>query len=187
MKLTIGLAAALAGYATAAQQAAQVYMFRSDDSNSTPSVSPSLARLILLQRLTHGNGPSVDEFPSDVDVDTAVDFVNEFGADGFSMGEGATNDPYQAVVMIDGFTDEQMEKISGKFDMQPAFTIEAPPSSSANDNLIKNDLYNIGLDNGMPKCALESVLNPTETACWVGKSTVAKYSVQKVGYSVPAG
>lgn len=183
MKLTIGLTAALAGCAAAAQQAAQVYMFRNDasPSSTTPAISPSLARLILLQRLAaRGHGPSTDDLPTDFDIETAVKLMNEYGVKGFSIGEAATDFPYQAVVMIDGFTEEQMEKMNNRFDMQPAFTIEAPPSSSASDNFIKNDLYNVGVTNGAPTCALEFVLNPTEPACWSGKSTVAKYSVQKV-------
>lgn len=184
MKLSIGLAAALAGCATAAQQAAQVYMFRNDASpgSSTPALPPSLARLILLQRLAvRGNGPSTDDIPTDMDLETAVDLMNEYGVKGFSIGEEATESPYQAVVMIDGFTEDQMKSMDTRFEMQPAFMIESPPSSSASDNLIKNDLYNVGVTNGAPTCALQSVLNPTERACWSGKSTVAKYSIQKVG------
>lgn len=183
MKLSTGLAAALAGCAAAAQQAAQVYMFRNDasPSSSTPAISPSLARIILLQRLAaRGNGPSTDDLPSDIDADTAVELMNEYAVKGFAIGEEATDAPYQAVVMIDGFTEEQMEKMGSRFEMQPAFTIAAPPSSSASDNFIKNDLYNVGVINGAPTCALEFVLNPTEPACWSGKSTVAKYSIQKV-------
>lgn len=183
MKLSIGLAAALAGCATAAQQAAQVYMFRNDasPSSSTPALPPSLARLILLQRLAvRGSGPSTDDIPTDMDLETAVNLMNEYGVKGFSIGEEATESPYQAVVMIDGFTEDQMKSMDSRFEMQPSFMIDSPPSSSASDNLIKNDLYNVGVTNGAPTCALQSVLNPTERACWSGKSTVAKYSIQKV-------
>lgn len=183
MKLSIGLTAALAGCAAAAQQAAQVYMFRNDasPSTSTPAISPSFARTILLQRLAAtGGGPSTDHLPSDIDADTAVELMNDYAVRGFSVGEKAKSSPYQAVVIIDGFTEDQMEKMSSRFEMQSAFTIEAPPLSSASGDFPKNGLYNVGFTRDAPICALESLLNPTDPECWSGKSTVLKYSTQKV-------
>lgn len=184
MKLTFGLTAALAGCAVAAQQAADVYILptaaSSASSSSTPSISRSLARLILLQRLAPaGKGPSISEIPDDSDIDNVVSMMNQFGKEPVSLfGQGAGS-PSQLVVMLEGLTGEQMKDLGGTFNSNPAFTIADPPNSGAHDNLLKNDFYNVGITNEH-KCSLQQVSNPFEEQCWSGKSTVAKYNVQKV-------
>lgn len=184
MKLTVGLAAVLAGYAAAAQQAAEVYIFPKDtDSVSAPSISPSLARLILLQRLAPaGKGPSVADIPDGTDVDSVVELMNKYGGETASLfGEGQAASPSQLVIMLEGLTNEQIKEIGSGFETKPAFTIADPPSAKAHDKLVKNDFYNAGITNEH-KCSVKEVTNPFEERCWSGRSTVARYNVKQVGF-----
>lgn len=183
MKLNLGLAAALAGFAAAAQQAAEVYIISNGapESTSTPSISPSLARLILLQRLAPaGKGPSTADIPDGADAESVVDLMNQFGKEPLSLfGEGEPVSPRQLVVMLEGLTDEQIKEMGKALDTKPAFTIADPPSSSAHDKLVKGDFYNAGVAKEH-KCLVGEVTNPFADHCWSGMSTVAKYNVQKV-------
>ncbi|KAG9258132.1 uncharacterized protein F5Z01DRAFT_633131 [Emericellopsis atlantica] len=183
MKLTLGLTAALAGCAAAAQQAAHVYMFRGDadshQTTATPSITPSLARLILLQRVSPlGKGPSVAEIPENVDDKTVADLMNQFGGPSESLFEDDTTTPSQALILIEGLTDSEMKEMDGKFGMGAAFTISAPPASSAHDSLLKNDIYNAGIAS-QHSCSISQVLNPFAKECWSESAAVAKYNVQK--------
>ena len=183
MKLTLGLSAALAGCAAAAQQAAQVYILPSDtDSTSTPSISPSLARLILLQRLAPaGKGPSVADIPDGVDVDNVAELMSKYGGETASLfGQGQTVSPSQLVIMLEGLTGEQIKEVGEGLQTKPAFSIADPPAASAHDKLVKNDFYNVGITNEH-ECSIKEVTNPFEERCWSGRSTVAKYNIKKVG------
>lgn len=183
MKLTLGLATALAGCAAAAQQAAQIYILPSDtDSTSTPSVSPSLARLILLQRLAPaGKGPSVSDIPDGADIDSVVELMNKYGGKSPSLfGQEQPVSPSQLVVMLEGLSDDQIKEVGEGFQKKPAFSVVDPPTATAHDKLVKNDFYNVGITNEH-KCSITEVTNPFEERCWSGRSTVAKYNVKKVG------
>lgn len=186
MKLTLGLSAALAGFtAAASQQSAPVYIFSGADADTTattPSYPPSLARLVLLQRLaSSGKGPSVADIPDNVDTEIAVSAMNSFGGQATSLCDQEQQaSPSQLVIMLEGLTDDQISEMGGKFDSRPSFEISSPPSSSAHEQLVKNDLFNVGVTNDH-KCSVKDVTNPFEKRCWSGKSTVAKYNVQKVG------
>ena len=186
MKLTLGLSAALAGFAAAAQQSAPVYILSgadadADTKSTTPSLPPSLARLVLLQRLAPaGKGPSISDLPQDVDTDTAVSMMNKFGGQSISMfGEAQQLPPSQLVIMLEGLSDEQIYQMGKKFPSGLSFEVSDPPSSGAHDKLVKNDFFNVGITNEH-SCSIKEVTNPFEERCWSGKSTVAKYDVRKV-------
>lgn len=183
MKLNIGLAAALAGCVAAAKQSADVFILpaTADASSSTPSLTPSIARLLLLQRLAPaGEGPSVNDIPDDAEVEDVVSAMNQFGAKPVSIFDKANaGSPSQLVVMLEGLTDEQMKDMAEALESKPAFTIADPPSSSAHEKLVKNDFYNVGVTKEH-KCSIVEVSNPFEERCWSGQSTVARYNVQKV-------
>ncbi|CAH0029695.1 unnamed protein product [Clonostachys rhizophaga] len=181
MKLTLGLVAALAGCAAAAQQAAEVYILPGASQSSTvPSVSRSLARLILLQRLAPaGKGPSTAEIPNGSDAENVVSLISKFGKEPVSLfGQGETLAPSQLVVMVEGLNDDQIKTLGRSFKSGPSFTIPDPPSAHANEKLISNDVYNVGVTNDH-KCSIKKLSNPFDKNCWSGKSAVAKYNVQK--------
>jgi hypothetical protein len=182
MKLTLGLVAALAGCAAAAQQAAEVYILPGASQSSTvPSVSRSLARLILLQRLAPaGKGPSTAEIPNGSDAENVVSLISKFGKEPVPLfGQGETLAPSQLVVMLEGLHDDQIKTLGRSFKSGPSFTISDPPSAHANEKLISNDVYNVGVTNDH-KCSIKKLSNPFDKNCWSGKSAVAKYNVQKV-------
>lgn len=181
MKLTIGLSAALASFAAAAQHAAEVYILPAPESASSTSISPSTARLILLQRLaSNGKGPSFSDVPDDSDPEDLMSLMNTFAKESFQLfADEERVFPNQLVVMLEGMTDAQFKEIGIALEAQPAFTIPNPPSADAHETLVKNDFYNVGITNAH-KCSLDQVINPLEETCWSGKSTVAKYDVSKV-------
>lgn len=184
MKLTVGLAAALAGYAAAAQQAATVYQLSTQPSTSsktTPSLSPSLARLVLLQRLSSlRNSPSSKDFPNGVGSDEVVSTLRQFGKTVTPLfGEESKQEPSQLVLMLEDMTPKQIKEMGKAMKIQPAYTIPTPPSASAHGDLVKFDFYNVGVTNEH-QCTVDEVVNPLEEKCWSDKSTVAKYSVKKV-------
>lgn len=185
MKLNIGLAAALAGCAAAAQHAADVYILRDSadsSSTSTPSITPSIARLLLLQRLAPaGKGPSVNDIPESADLAEVVSVMNQFGPAPVSLFDklAATASPSQLLIMLEGLTDDQMKNMGSELKLKSSLQISDPPSSSAHDQLIGNDFYNVGMTKEH-KCSVSQVTNPFEEQCWSGHSTVAKYDVQKV-------
>lgn len=183
MKLTVGLTTALVGFAAvaAAQPAAQVYILPATESTSTPSVSRGLARLILLQRLAPiGKGPSFHDIPADVDTEEAVSLLNKYGkAPPRIFGGDDVAAPSQLVVMLEGMTEEQIKDLGSALQGRPAFTIADPPAMSANKKFFKYDAYNAGTTNEH-ECSIDRVANPFDKACWSGKSTIAKYNIQKV-------
>lgn len=186
MKLNIGLAAALAGCAAAAQNAADVFILRdsadasSSSSSTTPSITPSIARLLLLQRLAPaGKGPSVSDIPEDADLAEVVSVMNQFGPAPVSLFEKAVASPSQLLIMLEGLTEDQISQTAQTLKLEPALRISDPPSASAHDQLIANDFYNVGVTKEH-ECPVSQVTNPFEERCWSGQSTVAKYNVQKV-------
>ncbi|KAH7156415.1 hypothetical protein EDB81DRAFT_646898 [Dactylonectria macrodidyma] len=180
MKLTIGLSAALASFAAAAQHAAEVYILPEPQSGPLSSISASFARLILLQRLAPtGTGPSLRDIPDFADPEDAVALMNALGKEPLQLfADDERVSPSQLVVMLEGMTDAQFKEIGAALETKPAFTVPNPPSADAHDKLIKNDFYNVGITNDH-KCPLDQVINPFEESCWSGKSTVAKYDVSK--------
>lgn len=189
MKLTLGLTAALAGCAAAAKQAADVYIFpQADADSSTQSLTPSQARLILLQRLTPaGKGPSSSDIPDGSNVENIVSLLNSYGGpvpSPFSQTQATM--PSQLVIMLEGMSDDQIEEMGHALKTKPTFTITDSPSYSANDKLIKNDFYNAGITNEH-QCSIKEVTNPFEERCWSGRSTIAKYNVRKVISTTKSG
>ncbi|PNY28282.1 endoplasmic reticulum membrane protein [Tolypocladium capitatum] len=181
MKLTAGLIAALAGCAAAAPPAAEVYLVPAREASSTtPSISPGLARLILLQRLAPiGHGPSLDDVPKGVDTHAAVSVMNRFGKPSPPLFvDSSDGEPSQLVIMLDGMTEEQIKELGHALERKPDFMISDPPSSKAHDDLVEIDFHNAGVTNGN-NCDVRQVVNPLEE-CWNGKqSAIAKYNVKK--------
>ncbi|POR31670.1 Putative endoplasmic reticulum membrane protein [Tolypocladium paradoxum] len=181
MKLTAGLIVTLAGCAAATQPDAEVYLVPAREASSTtPSISPSLARLVLLQRLAPiGQGPSLHDVPKGVGTQEAVSVMNRFGKVSPPLFVDCIDgEPSQLVMMLEEMTEKQMKELGHALERKPEFTIFDPPSSKAHDDLVKTDFHNAGVTNGN-NCDMRQVVNPLEE-CWNGKqSAVAKYNVKK--------
>lgn len=184
MKLITGLIAALAGCATAAQQSAEVYIVSRGDASSTPAVTPSLARLLFLQRLaSNGQGFLQHDIPIGVDTEKAISFLNRFGKSIPSLfSAGETKLPNQLVLMLDVMSDSHMKELRKALSISPSFTIADPPAEKAHKDLIELDLIEkLGVADGN-KCSIEQIANPMED-CWNGKSSaVARYSMNKASF-----
>ncbi|KAF7550118.1 hypothetical protein G7046_g8122 [Stylonectria norvegica] len=180
MKLTIGLSAALASFVAAAPQAAEVYMLPAPQSALTTVVSPSIARLILLQRIAPiGQGPAFRDVPDDANPDDVVDLMNRFGKAPTPLFPGKDDaSPKQLLVMLEGMTEKDIKTMGDGFKLEPALLVKDPPSTSAHEKLVKNDFYNAGITNEH-KCSLDENLDPFEEKCWSGKANVVKYDITK--------
>ncbi|ROT39645.1 hypothetical protein SODALDRAFT_331754 [Sodiomyces alkalinus F11] len=183
MKVSLGVAAALAGLTTALQpQPADVYLLQSKPASSSeaPSIPRQLARLVLLQRLApEGGVGSLDEIPDGLSDERAVVYLNQFGkAPQPLFDDAAASEPSQLLIMLEGITAEAGQKLkealSGLF---PAFRVSDTPSSVANRDFIQQDLLLAGVSKS--ECELETAINPLEEECFDGKASVASFDVKK--------
>ncbi|EFY88726.1 hypothetical protein J3458_002222 [Metarhizium acridum] len=180
MKLTAGLITAFAGYVAAAQQSAEVFIVPTGDASSPPAITPSLARLLLLQRLApSGRGLSLHDIPNGVGTEHAVSLINRFGKDIPPLfSDGQATEPSQLVLMLESMDDKQMKGLRKALGMSPSFTIADPPSGKAHRDLMELDFYRAGVADGS-KCSIQQVVNPLES-CWAGKrSAAAKFSIKE--------
>ncbi|KAG6009133.1 hypothetical protein E4U21_003202 [Claviceps maximensis] len=181
MKLNTGLIAALAGCAAAVRPSAEVYIVPNNDGSSPPAVTPSLARLLFLQRLaSNGRGLNEQDIPGGIDSANAIAFLNRFGKSTpalFSAGD--SNQPNQLVLMLNSMSDADMQELRKSLSTSPSFTIAEPPADTAHEDLMALDfLSRTGVADGN-KCSIQQIANPME-ACWNGKSSaVARYSVKE--------
>lgn len=181
MKLSAGLTVAAGGLAAAAQPAAQVYLVPAREISSAPSLSPSLARLVLLQRLApSGQGPALGDASEDINVFDAVSALNRFGkAYPPLFADDSNDEPSQLVMMLDGMSNEQIKDFGRALGSRPAFTIPDPPSGKAHDELVEVDLVGTGAVNA-GHCGVQQIANSLE-GCWNGKrAAFARLDVTKV-------
>ncbi|GAO15707.1 uncharacterized protein UV8b_01568 [Ustilaginoidea virens] len=180
MKLSAGLLAVLVGCAAASQPHAEVFILPAIDTSSPPAITPSLARLLLLQRLaSSGQEPSLQDVPNGVDSENAVSLLNRFGKSIPPLFSGAkTSRPSQLVLMLENMNKEQMGELRKALGMSPALTIADPPADTSHKDLVELDLYRVGALDGN-KCSVQQVANPLEN-CWGGKhSAVARYRISE--------
>ncbi|KAK3693412.1 hypothetical protein B0T22DRAFT_476259 [Podospora appendiculata] len=152
-------------------------------SPSPPSIPKEVARHILLQRTSRDPyGSDLRDIPSAVGIETAVNFITQFGkspAPLFSASEAS--DASQLVVILEGTTAEnagQLKEALVKANpASGAFSISDPPSATANQRLMTL-FRNQGIA-AAAQCDIASAINPFNSACWTGKSSVVKYDVQK--------
>lgn len=184
MKVSLGVAAALAGLSTALQpQPADVYLVHKSgqsSSSESPSVSRQLARLVLLQRLAPETSfGSLTDVPDDVSDETAVAYLSRFAQAPQPLFENidASANPSQLLLLIEGVTPENMEAAKFGFEGQdPAFRVTDAPSAKANRQLIQQDLLPAGVTRS--ECGLERAINPLDADCFSGKSSVASYDLK---------
>lgn len=181
MKLSAGIVAGLVSCVTAAAPAGQAYTFPNVDS-SAKSLSSSLARLVLLQRLApSGQGPSIHEAPDNVETNEVISLLNTFGRTESPLFAEASSDgePRRLLVMLDGLSDAQITKAAKALGNQPSFTIENPPSTASNQKLFEEDVYSAGVTNEH-KCSLDDIVKQSRQECWTGKVAATKLNVAEV-------
>ena len=180
MKLSLGVIAAFVGLASASRQAAQVYTLPAVDAETSPSVSPAIARLILLRRLKPDNQDvSANEIPASPDIDRALSLLNKFGGLSPTPFAEQSDHTRQLIIMLEGMSEAQMLELDRALQMKPAFTISNPPSSKAHDDLINYDFYGAGVTHGQ-QCTLAAALDNFDARCWAGANAVVRQNVQKV-------
>jgi hypothetical protein len=182
MKLTIGLSAALAGFAAASQQAttdlAKVYILRgSHHIEPTTSLTPSEARLILHQRLApEGEGPSFRDFTDSDDEERIISLMNKYGktpAPLFSDDKTAT--PRQLVINIDGMPTFEYESFFGwLFNTQPDFTLDRSKENGEHPEIFQSVIAK------MPECPLNQIVAMDDN-CFRGRAALATYSRSQDG------
>ncbi|AEO59510.1 hypothetical protein MYCTH_2307878 [Thermothelomyces thermophilus ATCC 42464] len=182
MRFSAGLtAAALSGLAAAAsQQSADVYMFPSSSraSAETPSIPKEVARHIMLQRTSRQRyGSDLRDIPSSIDIETAVEHLTTFGKSPLPLFTHADKaDASQLVIILEGAAADQSSRLREKLGHNVAFTISDPPSATANNQLMAH-FQNMGVASP-EQCELPLVINPFETDCWTGPSSVVKYDLR---------
>ncbi|KAF4783948.1 hypothetical protein HER10_EVM0002138 [Colletotrichum scovillei] len=183
MKLSVGLAAALTGVATAlsSDQPADVYLLQSKQSSSSdiPSLPRQIARLILLQRLSPEGQHASWDLPESISNEKAVSYLNEFGkAPQALFSNAASTNPSQLVVMLEGITADDAKTLQKSLATSgPSFRVGDAPSITANDMLLANDLPSVGVT--AKNCAFDKAINPFAQQCWSGKSSVVRYDTKK--------
>ncbi|TQN71453.1 putative endoplasmic reticulum membrane protein [Colletotrichum shisoi] len=183
MKLSVGLATALAGVATALSydQPADVYLLQSKQPSSSeiPSLPRQIARLILLQRLSPEGHHASWDLPTSISNEKAVTYLNEFGKAPQSLfADAASTNPSQLVVLLEGITSDDSKSLQKSLaGSGPSFRVGDAPSAAANDLLLANDFPSVGV--ATKNCAFDKAINPFAEQCWSGKSSVVRYDVKK--------
>ncbi|KAF4592402.1 arsenate reductase [Ophiocordyceps camponoti-floridani] len=186
MKLTAGLLAASCGFFATAQSVAKVYILSARETSPTsPSLSPALARLVLLQRLGAINHePALRDYTESAAIQDAVSALNSFGKETSPLVRGEDGGkPSQLVVMLEGVTADQMDVLGRALGSRPAFEISATSSSKARDEMVRVDFQATGA-NDVGHCNLRQITNPLED-CWNGQqSAFAKFNAREVSVKI---
>ncbi|KAL7939427.1 hypothetical protein V8C35DRAFT_286592 [Trichoderma chlorosporum] len=180
MKLTLGIAAAFVSCAAASQPAADVYLLPNRESASPPSISSSIARLILLQRSSSDSAASVHDIPDDADAEEVLSLMHRYGRDPPSLFDEHAEEPKQLFIMLEGLTEEQMKDTRAKLNAQPSFTIPDAPS-------VDRQRWAMGLEMPLAElrkgnkisCTYEEMTNPFGSRCWSGRSLSADFDIKK--------
>lgn len=184
MKLSLGLAAGLAGIAAAASQSAPVYFLdpkiSSTPDSETPSVPRQLARLVFLQRLSpNGRAGSLKDVPDSVRTEDAISYLNSFGKPPRPLLADPTAEPTQLLVLLEGTTANDANSLSRAVPgWKPAFTVADPPSAAANLAMVERELA--AMDLTSRGCSPESLLNPLDDSCVHKGSRVLRLDARKV-------
>ena len=127
-------------------------------------------------------GSDLRDIPNTIDPETAVEYISRYGKSPsplFAPTEATST--MQLVVILEGIDGGKLGELKDAFsrsDLSAAFSISDPPSASANTRLMASFISM----NILPPadCDLASMINPFDTHCWTGESSVVKYDVQKV-------
>ncbi|KAK5651637.1 hypothetical protein OQA88_11812 [Cercophora sp. LCS_1] len=175
----IAAIAALAGLVDASQQSADVFILQSTQSASQqPRLPKEVARHILLQRTSRSRyGSDLRDIPSTIDTETAVEYISAYGkAPSPLFAHTESKDASQLVVILEGVTPETASQLKSALGT-PSFTISDPPSAAANTRLMSY-FRNLGIASSS-QCDIDAAINPFNTHCWTGSSSVVKYDASK--------
>jgi hypothetical protein len=175
--------AALCGFAEAAKQSADVFNFGAKQtSTEQPQLPREVARHILLQRTSRSRyGSDLRDLPKSVDTESAVEYISRYGkspAPLFTKSDAI--DASQLVVILEGVDKAaagQIKEALTQSGQDVAFTISDPPSATANKRLMTL-FQNMGVAS-QQQCDFASAINPFDSNCWTGSSSVVKYDVSK--------
>ncbi|KAI0391290.1 hypothetical protein F5Y17DRAFT_17339 [Xylariaceae sp. FL0594] len=179
MKLNSFLLPALAGVATAESTTpshAETYMLRHGKQSTTtasepPSIPDSLARSILLQRLSSPEHPSaLCEIAASLAEDEAISYVNAFGKPPrplfASSDSSADDEPKQLVVAFSGITSKNVKQLKAAIPGVPA-TFTAPGLGRLPVEPTSNCAFGPAVD---PK-------GKEAQKCWGGNTQYLQYDV----------
>lgn len=180
MRLSIAVTAALGGLATASSEA-DVYLLRSESAPrqaAPPQLQRQLARLIFQQRLgVDGSFSSAAELSSLPSSDDAVSHLNAYGRPEAPLfSEGGAAEPSQLMVILEGLEPGQMGDVVPGQDK--AFVIDEAPNAAANGKLVDGEFGAAGV--AASSCSFERAINPLDTDCWSGSSSIIRYDAKKV-------
>lgn len=82
------------------------------------------------------------------------------------------------MVLVEGATAEHSGQLKAKLAQHAAFTISDPPSATANDHLMAL-FRNMGVAS-QQQCDFSATINPFESDCWTGRSSVVRYDLRTV-------
>jgi hypothetical protein len=174
MRFSATLLPALVGAASAASEAANVYLFSADSSPSSnpPTLTPEQARLVFAQRLGvsqyHGLGDASDG---------TLSYINQFGGrrEESFFGEPTQDQAAELVLIVEGVSGKSAKPLLKEWEsIKPTFTVSSPPLTSANKKLA----LDLNQQSGEKQnCALEDAINPYEAKCWSGKSKVIHFDL----------
>lgn len=125
-------------------------------------------------------GSDLRDIPNSISDEIAVSNIATFGkASAPLFAKSEPHDAAQLVVILEGVADAQSRQLGEKVGQHAAFTIMDPPSAKANDRLM-GLFKNLGVAPSR-QCDLPAAINPFDTDCWTGSSSVVKYDLQRVG------
>ncbi|RDA86892.1 hypothetical protein CP532_1421 [Ophiocordyceps camponoti-leonardi (nom. inval.)] len=183
MKLKAGLLAASSGVLAIAQPLAQVHILSTHDAAPTTatSLSPAVARLVVLQRLGADNlGTAFRDLPANADIEGAVSALNTFGKKTSPLikgGEGG--DPSQLVLMLEGVSTDDLDVLVHALGNRPAFEITNPSSSGDLESITQGGFQQTGAKD-VGHCDLGQITNPLTEECWGGgQSAFARFDLSK--------
>ena len=176
MKLatSIALGFGLGLASAAASEPANVFLFPPRSTAAPEHIPRQIARQIFLQRLGVDHGSLLEDLPDGIDAETAVSYINSFGAMPPALfAEATSNKREGALVIIEGVLPEAMKAFQKRMSPRTAaFTIRDAPSTKATKQLLDVDLRQAGVN-----CVVEK----TFTHCDVDGIFVGVYDALKVG------
>ncbi|KAL1838919.1 hypothetical protein VTJ49DRAFT_2050 [Mycothermus thermophilus] len=190
MRLLSSLAAAVLPVLVAsANPSADVYLFpkpSTEIASDVPSIPKEVARHVFLQRTSRQRyGSDLRDLPSSIDSETAITHIARFGKSPAPLfASQQQQDASQLVVILEGATLEQSRRLQRDIGNNAAFAISDPPSATANNNLLSL-FRSMGIASPR-QCDLASAINPLNSDCWTGSSSVVKYDLQKTPETLDA-
>lgn len=122
-------------------------------------------------------GSDLRDIPNTIDTESAVEYITAYGKAPTPLFTPAeSKDAAQLVVILEGMTPETTSQLRSALG-SPSFTISDPPSAAANTRLMSH-FRTLGIASSS-QCDIDAAINPFNTHCWTGSSSVVKYDASK--------